>query len=57
MKNPSFNYHRSATVTEALALLAEHGDDAGNHIHRPTAVDAALLGVKREGDAYGVEAQ
>jgi len=28
MKNPPFNYHRPATVEEALALLATHGDDA-----------------------------
>ena len=28
MKNPPFNYHRPATLDEALALLAEHGDDA-----------------------------
>lgn len=28
MKNPPFNYHRPATLTEALGLLAEHGDDS-----------------------------
>lgn len=28
MKNPPFNYHRPSSVDEALALLAEHGDDA-----------------------------
>ena len=28
MKNPPFNYHRPASVAEALGLLAEHGDDA-----------------------------
>lgn len=28
MKNPPFNYHRPATLDEALALLAEHGDEA-----------------------------
>lgn len=28
MKNPPFNYHRPATLDDALALLAEHGDDA-----------------------------
>lgn len=28
MKPPSFDYHDPATVEEALALLAEHGDDA-----------------------------
>ena len=28
MKNPPFNYHRPASVDEALALLAEHGDEA-----------------------------
>lgn len=28
MKNPPFNYHRPATVEEALGLLAEHGDEA-----------------------------
>jgi len=28
MKNPPFNYHRPATLDEALHLLAEHGDDA-----------------------------
>lgn len=28
MKNPPFNYHRPATTDEALALLAEYGDDA-----------------------------
>ncbi len=28
MKNPPFNYHRPATVAEALDLLAKHGDDA-----------------------------
>lgn len=27
MKNPPFNYHRPATLTEALELLAEHGED------------------------------
>ena len=28
MKNPPFNYHRPASVDEALALLTEHGDEA-----------------------------
>jgi aerobic carbon-monoxide dehydrogenase medium subunit len=28
MKNPPFHYHRPETLDEALALLAEHGDDA-----------------------------
>lgn len=28
MKNPPFNYHRPASVDEALRLLAEYGDDA-----------------------------
>lgn len=28
MKNPPFNYHRPESLAEALALLAEHGDDA-----------------------------
>ncbi len=28
VKNPPFNYHRPATLTEALDLLAAHGDDA-----------------------------
>ncbi|WP_419928920.1 FAD binding domain-containing protein [Candidatus Poriferisocius sp.] len=28
MKNPPFHYHRPNSVDEALALLAEHGDDA-----------------------------
>lgn len=28
MKNPPFNYHRPETLAEALALLAEHGDEA-----------------------------
>ncbi len=28
MKNPPFNYHRPATVDEALALLATYGDEA-----------------------------
>ena len=28
MKNPPFNYHRPSSLDEALALLAEHGDDA-----------------------------
>lgn len=28
MKNPPFVYHRPESVEEALALLAEHGDDA-----------------------------
>ena len=28
VKNPPFNYHRPASVDEALALLAEHGDEA-----------------------------
>ena len=28
MKNPPFTYHRPTTIDEALALLAEHGDDA-----------------------------
>lgn len=28
MKNPQFNYHRPETINEALALLAEHGDEA-----------------------------
>lgn len=28
MKNPPFNYHRPATLDEALALLDEHSDDA-----------------------------
>lgn len=27
MKNPPFNYHRPATLTEALELLAEHGEN------------------------------
>ncbi len=28
MKNPPFTYHRPETLAEALALLAEHGDEA-----------------------------
>jgi len=28
VKNPPFNYHRPATLDEALGLLAEHGDEA-----------------------------
>lgn len=28
VKNPPFNYHRPETLDEALALLAQHGDDA-----------------------------
>lgn len=28
MKNPPFTYHRPASLDEALALLAEHGDEA-----------------------------
>lgn len=28
MKNPPFNYHRPESLEEALALLAEHGDEA-----------------------------
>lgn len=28
MKNPSFNYHRPSSLDEALAVLAEHGDEA-----------------------------
>lgn len=28
MKNPPFTYHRPSSLDEALALLAEHGDDA-----------------------------
>ncbi len=28
MKNPPFEYHRPGSVDEAVALLAEHGDDA-----------------------------
>jgi len=28
VKNPPFNYHRPASLAEALGLLAEHGDDA-----------------------------
>ena len=28
MKNPPFVYHRPESLTDALALLAEHGDDA-----------------------------
>jgi carbon-monoxide dehydrogenase medium subunit len=28
VKNPPFNYHRPASVDEALALLTEHGDEA-----------------------------
>jgi len=28
VKNPTFNYHRPSTLAEALALLAEHGDEA-----------------------------
>jgi len=28
VKNPPFNYHRPETLDKALALLAEHGDDA-----------------------------
>lgn len=28
MKNPPFNYHRPASLDEALALLGEHGDEA-----------------------------
>jgi carbon-monoxide dehydrogenase medium subunit len=28
MKSPPFEYHRAETVDEALALLAEHGDEA-----------------------------
>jgi aerobic carbon-monoxide dehydrogenase medium subunit len=28
VKNPPFTYHRPSSIDEALALLAEHGDDA-----------------------------
>ncbi len=28
MKNPQFNYHRPGSLSEALALLDEHGDEA-----------------------------
>ena len=28
MKSPPFQYHRPDTLADALALLAEHGDDA-----------------------------